>query len=205
MIPKPSNHVSMYLGCPWPGLKDRRYLSGTILSAVFGEGPSSRLFQSLREERGLAYDVEARIDAYPQVSSLIVSAGVERSNLPAAIDCIRSEIHTFRSAPLPQEDWQRVIARVVMDLELEGESASERLSRLVDSELIYGRYISTDHLINRIESLTADDIAELVDCLFPIDATALVLAGNVDDAIELPSDLGPVEWRGSQEEENGAA
>jgi predicted Zn-dependent peptidase len=167
-------------GLGLPRGDDRRF-AANVLDAIFGGLTSSRLFQAIRETRGLAYAVHSFIGQYSDTGQVGLYIGTRPDNLPQAMDVIASELKRLRAEPATQEELERarenVKARIVMALEATG----VRMNRLGSSVLFDLPLLEIDELMAKIDAVTIEDLAELSQLLW--DPSRLSAAGIGPDKV----------------------
>jgi predicted Zn-dependent peptidase len=172
---KDTEQVHVCLGAPGIARSDDRRYAARVLDAIFGGLSSSRLFQSVREERGLAYAVFSFAGQYTDTGQTGLYVGTRPENLAEAMRVVGEELERLRETPATEEELERarenVKARVVLSLE----SSSARMSRLGNSVLFGLPLLDLDEITARIEAVTLDDLRELTDELW--DPTRLSAAG----------------------------
>ncbi|HWM10583.1 MAG TPA: pitrilysin family protein [Solirubrobacteraceae bacterium] len=144
---------------------DRRFAS-RVLDAIFGGLSSSRLFQAVREERGLAYSVYSFAGQYADTGQIGLYVGTRPDKVGEAMEVVAGELARLREQPATEEELVRarenVKARVVLALE----STGARMNRL-GASLLYGLpLLETDEVMARFEAVTLDDLRELTDELW---------------------------------------
>jgi predicted Zn-dependent peptidase len=140
--------TQLALGIRTCSRQDPRRYAVRLLNALLGENMSSRLFQSVREERGLAYNISTAISFWADVGDLVVSAGVDPGKLEAALELIATELHRAASAPLPRGEFQRVRDCVMGQMELALENTESRMMSAGEQLLTCSR-VDTPSTIKR--------------------------------------------------------
>ena len=144
---------------------DRRF-AARVLDAIFGGLSSSRLFQAVREERGLAYSVYSFAGQYADTGQVGLYVGTRPDNLVEAMKVVADELDRFREEPATEEELVRarenVKARVVLGME----STGARMHRLGGSLLFGLPLLETDEVMEKIDAVTLDDMRSLVDDLW---------------------------------------
>ncbi|HWT25716.1 MAG TPA: pitrilysin family protein [Solirubrobacteraceae bacterium] len=163
---KDTEQVHVCLGAPGLPRSDERRFAVRVLDAVFGGLSSSRLFQAVREERGLAYSVYSFSGQYTDTGQIGLYVGTRPDNLAEAMQVVASELERLRHELVSPEELSRarenVKARVVLALE----SSSARMNRLGASTLYDLPLLEADELMDRIDAVSMDDLRELVDELW---------------------------------------
>ncbi len=144
---------------------DRRFAS-RVLDAIFGGLSSSRLFQAVREERGLAYSVYSFAGQYADTGQIGLYVGTRPDKVGEAMGVVGEELARLREQPATEEELERarenVKARVVLALE----STGARMNRLGASLLFGLPLLETDEVMARFDAVTLDDLRELTDELW---------------------------------------
>lgn len=162
-----------------PQTDPNRY-TGYVLNTVLGGSMSSRLFQNVREKRGLAYVVFSGMSSYQDSGSLSIYAGCANDAVRELIEVVVAEIRHLTEDPLPDEELRRAKDHLKGSLMLGLESTSSRMSHLARQELYDDPTDGLDAILDGIERVTACDVQSLAARLFrerPLGATVL---GDVD-------------------------
>ncbi len=136
---------------------DRRYALG-VLNAVLGGGPSSRLFQEVREHRGLAYSVYSYASHYTDAGTFCVAVGCLPQKLDDTLDVVRAELRRLVEDGITQEELVRGKGQLRGGLVLSLEDTGSRMSRIAKSELLYDELPGLDEVIRRIDAVTLADV-----------------------------------------------
>ena len=135
---------------------DRHALA--VLDTILGGGMSSRLFQEIREKRGLAYSVYSYRALYTDAGSFAVYAGTTPHNAETVIDLVQEEIASVLDDGITQAELDRAKGHAKGALVLSGEDPGSRMNRLGRQQLTTGEILSIDELIERFESVSMDDV-----------------------------------------------
>jgi predicted Zn-dependent peptidase len=155
-----------------------RYVS-FVLNTVLGGSMSSRLFQNVREKRGLVYSISSGVTAYSDAGLLSVYAGTSRESLPEVIRLTLEELRRLCSDRIPDEELRRAKDHIKGGLVLSLESTGARMSNLARQEIYFGRQLGLEEILDGIEQVTADGTRRLARRLFRERVSASVL-GNLD-------------------------
>ncbi len=167
-------HVS--LGVPAFPYKDKRRYAAMLLSNILGGGMSSRLFQSIREELGLAYNVYSFIDFFVDTGVFGIYLGTHKKNAARAIDLVLKEIRKIKKHSVSRQELSNSKYQLKGSLMLSLENTSNRMNRLARQELLLGKYVNLDETassINRVKAKEVIDVA--VDLLDSNKLSALIL------------------------------
>jgi predicted Zn-dependent peptidase len=158
---KDTEQVHLCLGGLGLSRIDDRRFAGRVLDAIFGGLSSSRLFQAVREERGLAYSVYSFAGQYQDTGQIGLYVGTRPENVGAAMEVVATELDRMREQPATAEELERakenVKARVILALE----STSARMNRLGGSLLFGVPLIEPEELMARVDAVTLEDLHEV--------------------------------------------
>ncbi len=159
--------------------------SSYVLNTVLGGSMSSRLFQNVREKRGLAYAVFSGLSAYRDAGSMTIYAGCANDAVGELIDVVIAELRRMRDEPLPQAELQRAKDHLKGSLMLNLESTSSRMSHVARQEIYFDRQFGLDETLEGVERVTCDDVQRVARDLFTDDAVAATVVGAVN-GLEIP-------------------
>ena len=137
-----------------------------VLNAVLGDGMSSRLFLSVREDLGLAYDVSSGLVDYADAGALEVSAGVDPASVPAALEAILAELARLRDEPVPETELLKAKRYLSGGLELRMDDTRHVASWIGGQEALHDRVLTVDEALARIDAVDAVAVQELAARLF---------------------------------------
>ena len=158
---------------------ENRY-SSYVLNTVLGGSMSSRLFQNVREKRGLAYAVFSGLSAYRDAGSMTIYAGCANDTVSELIDVVVAELRRMRDEPMPQAELQRAKDHLKGSLMLNLESTSSRMSHLARQEIYFDRQFGLDETLEGVEKVSSDDIQRVARELFTDNAIAATVLGAVN-------------------------
>ena len=145
----------------------------SLLNAVLGDGMSSRLFQSVREELGLAYDISSGLVDYADAGALEISAGVDPDALDDALKAIIVELVRLRDEPIPADELERAKRYLSGGLELRMDETRHVASWIGGQEALHDRVLTVDEALVEVAAVTADDIQRLAATLVVDDGLRL--------------------------------
>ncbi len=161
-----------------------RYAS-YVLNTVLGGSMSSRLFQNVRERRGLAYAVFSGLNAYRDTGCFTVYAGCANEAVGELVDVVVGEIRRIKHELPSGDELRRAKDHLKGSLMLNLESTSSRMSNLARQEMYFDHHVGLDETIRGVEMVTEDDLARVAASLFAEDALAATVLGQVD-GLSLP-------------------
>ncbi len=175
LLGKKTEQAHLVLGTPGVNrLDDRRWALG-VLAAVLGGGMSSRLFQEVREKRGLAYSVYSFATQFTDSGAFGVYAGCQPKKLREVLSLCREEIGKAAADGISEGELALGIGQLRGGTVLGLEDTGSRMSRLGKSELVYGQHLSVDYVLERMGSVTMDEVRQVAaELLATAPATAVV-------------------------------
>jgi len=179
LIDKPSEQAQLLIGVPAPPLTDARYFTAHLAAMVLGGGSSSRLFQSVREQRGLAYSITADYMPFRNTGYFSVYCGTSRIRVRPALDLILQELHCLKTEPVSPSDLRCAKDQVLSNQIIGLETTAARANVLGGQFLSFGRDVSMEERQAGIESVTEDQVMLLANALFDSDRMALALVGDI--------------------------
>lgn len=154
----------------------------SIMENLLGGGMSSRLFQKIREERGLAYSVYSYHSLYQDSGNFTVYAGTRPANVNEVMSIILREIDLIKTGGVSVDELERAKEQLKGQLVLGLESTRNRMTRLGKSELSHGEILSVDDLVERVNRVTREDILRLAGDIFKKENMVLTVIGPVKEA-----------------------
>lgn len=155
---KSTEQIHVCLGAHGLPRKSKERFALQVLDVLLGGSVSSRLFQELREERGLVYSAFSSHAAYRDAGLFSVYLGVSAENLPTVLQLVRREFDAVRRGQIRPEEVERAKEQLRGSILMGLESTSSRMSRLAKSEMFFGELMPVDELIGRIQAVTCDEV-----------------------------------------------
>jgi predicted Zn-dependent peptidase len=184
---KDSEQAYVVLGSRGLSVRDDRRFALSVLDTVLGGGMSSRLFQEIREKRGLVYTVYSFQAAYRAAGLFGVYAGTSPENVQPCIDVIGEQLRAIRETPIGENELHLAKEHIKGNLTLALEATSSRMIRLGRNEFALGRQITPEEIEERVDAVTSRDVQELANEVFAQDQLGLCILGPVDEA--------SIEWK----------
>jgi predicted Zn-dependent peptidase len=176
---KALEQVQLCLGVPAPPITDDNRFATLILNTILGGGMSSRLFQTIREERGLAYAIYSDLSPYSDTGSLCVYAGTSAGKALEVVDLVMAEFSNLKEKLLPDEELRRGKDQLKGNILMGLESSNSRMANLARQEMYFHQFFTAEEVIARIEAVTADEIQTMAKRLFIPDRIAITLLGRL--------------------------
>ncbi len=160
-VPRRTGQANLVLGTTAHRRDDPQRFALSVLSGALGGGMSSRLFQSVREERGLAYSVYSYTDAHSDTGLFGVYAGCAPGKVGQVLRLVREELADIAEHGVRDEEVARSQGNLRGQMVLGLEDTGSRMSRLGKAELVHGEVLSPDQVLARIGAVTPDDVRQV--------------------------------------------
>lgn len=177
---KALEQVQLCMGVPsLPISSERRYVA-LLLNTVLGGGMSSRLFQTVREERGLAYSIYSDLSPYKDTGMLCVYAGTSSDRALQVIQLVTEEFRRMKQENMPEDELRRAKDQLLGNIILSMESTGARMSNLARQEMYFDHFFGVDEVMQQVEAVTSEQVTELARELFVPDKIAVTMLGRLD-------------------------
>jgi len=182
VVQRPIEQANILLGVEGLAASDPRRSTLAVLNSVLGGGMSSRLFQEIREKRGLAYSVYSFSPSYSDAGLFGIYAGCSPSKAGQVTELMLSEFRSLAEKGVTAEELRRANGQLSGASALALEDSDTRMSRLGRAELTMGEYVDLDESLRRLDLVTADGIRELAEELVsrPLSVAAV---GTIDEGV----------------------
>jgi predicted Zn-dependent peptidase len=177
---KALEQVQICLGVPAPPLTDDSRYIALILNTVLGGGMSSRLFQTIREERGMAYSIYSDLSPYRDTGALCVFAGTSVGKGLEAVELILEEFRKMKRDLLSEEELTRAKDQVKGNILLGLESSNSRMANLAHQEMYFHHFFTAEEIIARICEVDAAQVQAMAQRLLVPERIAVTLLGRLD-------------------------
>jgi predicted Zn-dependent peptidase len=178
---KSLEQVQFCLGVPAPPVDSPMRYAVYLLNTMLGGGMSSRLFQTIREDRGLAYSIYSETNPFRDTGCLAVYAGTSATKVAEVLQLTLAELRRLNEEPVPEAELKRAKDQLKSNIVLGLESSSSRMSNLARQEMYFGRFYSVDEIVAEVEAIGPADVQALAQQLFRPEAIALTILGNLGD------------------------
>lgn len=179
--PKNLEQVHICLGTKGVPATDPRRYSCSVLNVILGGNMSSRLFQEIRERRGLAYAVYSFLSLYSDTGVSGVYVAVDKANTEEVLELIMKEMRQIKEEPVENSELRNAKEYLKGGIYLGAESTESQMTRLAHNEIHFGRQVSLQEVEDNIEKVTAEDIVELAEDMFQNESLSLTLLGPVGE------------------------
>jgi predicted Zn-dependent peptidase len=170
----------LLLATPWSTARDEDRYAASLLGSVIGGGTSSRLWQSIREDRGLAYSVGAAASTFTDVGIFHIYAGTSPEQVDEVLELSLAELRRVVREPVGEDELQLAKDQAVASILLGLESTSARAGTLARQEIVHGRRLVPEEVIRRIEAVTPEDMLTVARARFTTDQIAFGALGDLN-------------------------
>jgi predicted Zn-dependent peptidase len=177
---KPTEQAHMVLGTRALSRSDPRRFALGVLNIAFGGGMSSRLFQEVREKRGLVYSIYSYAAQYTETGSFSIYAGTAPKRIHEVLTIVREELDRVIADGLSEEELERGKGHLKGSLVLGLEDASGRMTRLGKTEITNGEILSIDEIVRRVDEVSDEDVRAVAKDALGSGPRALALIGPFD-------------------------
>ena len=181
---RPVEQANIVMGCPSLVATDSRRFAMSVLNTILGGGMSSRLFQEIREKRGLVYSTYSFSASYADAGYFGMYAGCSPAKTRQVIDLLESELDRLASDGLEPGELEKAKGQISGGMVLGMEDSGSRMSRLGRAELVSGEFIDIEESLARIRAVTAEEVQALAAELAAAPRTITVV-GPFESAAEL--------------------
>ena len=180
LFPRDLEQVHLCMGTRGPAAGDLRRYGATLLQLILGGNMSSRLFQVVREQLGLAYSIYSFLSFFSDTGLLGISAGVTPKNLEPLMSALNQEVKRLKEQAVSEEELQAAQEYLRGSIYLGAEDCEHRMMRLAKNEIHFGHYISLEEIIAGLMAVTPEEIQTMALELFQPENWALALLGPVE-------------------------
>lgn len=170
----------LLIASPWTDARHEGRFAASLLANIIGGTTSSRLWQSIREERGLAYAVGAGASSYTDAGVFHIYAGTSPEQLDEVVDLSLAELRRVVRESVTEDELRLAKDQTVSSILLGLESSNVRAGALARQEIVHGRRITPDEIIRRLEEVTRDDIHNVAQQYFKSEAMSLAALGDLN-------------------------
>jgi predicted Zn-dependent peptidase len=170
----------LIIATPWMGATDERRYAASLLIGILGDGNSSRLWQTIREKRGLAYSVGASATTFQDCGIFSVYAGTSPEKVGEVVDLSIAEMSRIKKAGVSVEELVLAKEQTVASVLLGLEDSSVRASNLAQMEMIHGHQISVRETLQKIDRVKIEEIRAITEEFFQTEQIAVAALGNLN-------------------------
>ncbi|HWN08287.1 MAG TPA: pitrilysin family protein [Pyrinomonadaceae bacterium] len=177
---KELEQAHLVIAAPWPDARSNNRYAASLLASVIGGGTSSRLWQTIREERGLAYSVGCGGNTFSDVGVFTIYAGTSPEHVDEVFDLSLAALRRIVNETVPEDELQLAKDQAISSILLGLESSSVRAGALARQEIVHGRYLPPSEIVQKLEAVTPEDLQRLAREFFKSDSLAVGALGNLN-------------------------
>lgn len=164
-VAKDIAQAQLALGYRTFGIADKRKYAAIVMDAILGRGMSSRLFQEVREKRGLSYDISSRMQFFQDAGMFTITAGLDRSKTKDALATIDLELKRIREKPVSALELKRTKEFLIGNFRLSHEKVTSKLFFYGQTMLSFGRLVTPQEQVEGIRAVTASDVKAVANAI----------------------------------------
>lgn len=180
---KDTEQVHLCMGFEGIEHGDDKVYSLLALNNIFGGGMSSRLFQNIREEKGLVYSIYSYPSTYRGAGLFMIYAGMNPEYLQKVVDLTKKEMELLSKNGITQDELNKSKEQLKGNYILGLESISSRMNSIGKSELMLGKINTPEEILNKMDNIKIEDIYEIIDRIFKYDKMSISAVGNLKKEI----------------------
>ncbi len=178
VIEKQTEQLHVLLGMPCASFKDRDRFEAFIVNALLGGGMTSKLYQSVREKRGLVYSVYSSLNTFDDFGIINVYAGCEKDNMKAVVRTISSELRRVKRNGITEGELELFKTQVAGSLLLGADDIDNRMQSIGVNEMVFRKYKPVDEIIAELNEVTVRSVNQYVRKTFDFDNLGAILMGG---------------------------
>ncbi len=182
---KETEQVHLCMGFKGIEHGDDKIYSLLALNNIFGGGMSSRLFQKIREEKGLVYSIYSYPSTYKTAGLFVIYAGMNPEYLQTVIDLSKKEVDLLIKKGVTKDELNKSKEQMKGNFILGLESTNSRMNSIGKAELMLGRINTPEEVLKKMDNVTMDNIREVIDMVFKYDKLSISAVGNLKGDIQI--------------------
>lgn len=177
IVEKNSEQTHILIGMPAASFNDPFRFEALILNSLLGGGMTSRLYQSVRERKGLAYSIYSLLNTYVDVGQINIYAAADPEKAQDVVEIIFNELKKLKKSGVRRSDVELFKTQVIGNILLGSDDIENRMNSLGVNEMIFERYRSVDSIVEEIKKVSVDSIHEYLEEKFRLNALSGVMLG----------------------------
>jgi predicted Zn-dependent peptidase len=182
---KDTEQVHFLVGLPFPGMNSSLRFHSIIVNAALGGGMTSRLYQSIREKRGLAYSIYSSVNTFADTGLLNIYAGVDGEKLEKLVELVKIELLRLKKVGLKPAEVESYKTQVIGHLLLGADDTDNRMNSIAINEFVFGKYNSPEHIVEKIKSISAKEINQFIrEWIKPEKITGVLMGSDLSTKLD---------------------
>ncbi|MNJ98528.1 putative zinc protease AlbF [compost metagenome] len=162
VVEKQAEQVHMVMGFPTPSFRDSYRFEAYIVNTLLGGGMTSKLYQSVREKRGLVYSIHSALNTQIDSGMVLIYAGTEAKNIKKVGDLVVHELGKIKKQGVSKADVEMFKTQVTGSILLGSDDIENRMTSIAVNEMVFGKYRSVESVIEEINKVTVDSVNEYI-------------------------------------------
>ncbi len=179
-IERPSEQVHVLMGFPSVSYKDSRRFDAYLANAVLGGGMTSRLYQSIREKKGLVYSVYSYLHSFTDSGLLMIYAGTGEENVTPLLKELRRELKKLKNNGISKAEVNMYKTQIKGSILMAADDIDNRMNSLGVNEMVFGKYRPVEQVIKEIDEISQDSFIDYIESYLDFDKASLMFLGNAD-------------------------
>lgn len=182
VLEKPGEQLHLLLGIPCSSFKDKQRFEAFIVNALLGGGMTSKLYQSVREKKGLVYTIYSSLNTFQDFGIINIYAGCEKDNMKSVVRTIFTELRRIVKNGVSEGDLNLFKTQVVGSLLLGSDDIENRMQSIGINEMVFGKYKPVEDVIAEINEVTVKSVNQYLDRTFDLkNMGALLMGGGAEE------------------------
>lgn len=177
-VEKPSEQLHLLLGLPCASFKDKNRFEAFVVNALLGGGMTSKLYQSVREKKGLVYTVYSTLNTFEDFGIINIYASCEKKKMKAVMKTIASELKKLVKRGISESELEMFKTQVKGGLLLGSDDIENRMQSIGINEMVFKKYKPVSDIINELDAVTVKSVNQYLDKTFHLENMGMVLAGG---------------------------
>jgi predicted Zn-dependent peptidase len=179
---RPSEQVHIMVGMPAANFRDSLRFEAFIANTLLGGGMTSRLYQTVREDRGLVYSIYSQLVTFIDTGVNLIYAGTEPKKTPEVVELIFKELRKLKKSGVKKSEVELFKTQVKASILLGADDVENRMNSMAVNEIVFGRYRSIEEVIKDIDQVTTDSVHEYIEHYIKPDKASILLMGALPEA-----------------------
>lgn len=178
VVEKQAEQVHMVMGFPTPSFRDKFRFEAYIVNTLLGGGMTSKLYQTVREKRGLVYSIHSSLNTQIDSGMVLIYAGSETKSVKKVGELVVRELNKIKKNGVSKHDVEMYKTQVTGSILLGSDDIENRMSSIAVNEMVFGKYRSVDSIIEEINKVTVDSVNEYIREHLDLSKVSGVLLGS---------------------------
>jgi predicted Zn-dependent peptidase len=181
IVSKETEQVQIVVGLPCSSFKDELRFEAFIVNGMLGGGMTSKLYQSVREKRGLAYTIYSQLVTFTDIGTIAIYAGTDAKQAKGVLNLIEKCLADLRRKRINESDLKLYKTQIRGGILLGADDVENRMSSLGVNEMVFGEYRPVDEVVSEIESVTVKSIKQFIERYVSSEKAACMIMGPIDE------------------------